>query len=419
MKVTFRTVTGQSFSLDLEESSKVLAVKEKVRETKGDAYPAANQVLIFQGKVLKDDTTLAENKVSENGFMVIMVTKPKGKPAEAKEQPGASASAAASTAAPIPQASATTSSQPAATAAAPASATAASAPASAPTAAPAPSTAAAAPAAGAATAAPASSGDPYASAASNLATGDSLKQSIDGIVDMGFPRDEVVRAMRAAYNNPERAVEYLMSGIPPGAEAPPPVAAAPGAGVAQGQQGQQPAAPAGPNTQPLDMFNPQAQAAGGAGGGAAAADGAAAAGGGSLDFLRNNTQFQALRQIVQANPQILQPMLQELGKQNPELLQMINSNQEEFLRMINEPAPQGGGDMADLAAQLAGAAGAGGMGQGGGVQVALTPAEMESIGRLEAMGFDRNSCLEAFLACDKNEALAANFLLESSTEDMM
>jgi len=26
-------------------------------------------------QVLKDDTTLAENKVSENGFMVIMVTK--------------------------------------------------------------------------------------------------------------------------------------------------------------------------------------------------------------------------------------------------------------------------------------------------------------------------------------------------------
>ena len=51
----------------------------------------------------------------------------------------------------------------------------------------------------------------------------------------------------------------------------------------------------------------QAQPAAGAG---AAQGSAAAGGGGSLEFLRSNPQFQALRQIVQANPQILQPMLQ-------------------------------------------------------------------------------------------------------------
>ena len=55
----------------------------------------------------------------------------------------------------------------------------------------------------------------------------------------------------------------------------------------------------------------QAQPAGGGAGAAGVGEAAAAgAGGGSLDFLRNNNQFQALRQIVQANPQILQPMLQ-------------------------------------------------------------------------------------------------------------
>ena len=59
------------------------------------------------------------------------------------------------------------------------------------------------------------------------------------------------------------------------------------------------AAPGGPNTQPLNMFAPQP--AGGAGGGAAD---------GPLSFLRNNQQFQALLGMVQAQPQILQPMLQ-------------------------------------------------------------------------------------------------------------
>jgi UV excision repair protein RAD23 len=37
---------------------------------------------------------------------------------------------------------------------------------------------------------------------------------------MGFEHDQVVRALRAAYNNPERAADYLLNGIPDVPEAP-------------------------------------------------------------------------------------------------------------------------------------------------------------------------------------------------------
>lgn len=40
-----------------------------------DVYPSAQQMLIHQGKVLKDATTLEENSVTENSFLVIMLSK--------------------------------------------------------------------------------------------------------------------------------------------------------------------------------------------------------------------------------------------------------------------------------------------------------------------------------------------------------
>ena len=54
----------------------VADVKKSIEIVQGsNVYPAAQQMLIHQGKVLKDGTTLEENKVAENSFVVIMLTK--------------------------------------------------------------------------------------------------------------------------------------------------------------------------------------------------------------------------------------------------------------------------------------------------------------------------------------------------------
>ncbi|MCE3051091.1 Ubiquitin receptor RAD23d, partial [Datura stramonium] len=236
--------------------------------------------------------------------------------------------------------------------------------------------------------------DVYGQAASNLVAGSTLEATVQQILDMGggsWERDTVVRALRAAYNNPERAIEYLYSGIPEQAEIPP-AAPASGQAVNPPVQASQPAVPSGgPNANPLDLF-PQGLPNVGSNVGA-----------GNLDFLSNSPQFQALRAMVQANPQILQPMLQELGKQNPQLMRLIQEHQADFLRLINEPVEGEG----NVPGQPAGAIPQ---------AVTVTPEEREAIERLEAMGFDRALVLQVFFACNKNEELAANYLLDHMHE---
>lgn len=38
--------------------------------------------------------------------------------------------------------------------------------------------------------------------------------------------------------------------------------------------------------------------------------------------------------------------------------------------------------------------------------------------QLESLGFDRQTAVEAFLACDRDEQLAANYLFDHGADDM-
>lgn len=380
MKLTVKTLTGGNFPLEIDASATVLECKNLISTTQ--PFEADRQKLIYAGKVLKDDETLAASGVKENDFLVCMVSKPKAAPAPAPA------------AAPAP----------------------APAPAAAAPAAPAPAPAAAAPAPAA----------PAAAAPAPAAAGPALDPSaVSNLVDMGFPEDQVRAALSAAFGNSERAVEYLMTGIPESARAPPPPPAA-------------------------------APATGGA---------APATGGDPLAMLRSHPQINQLKRLVQSNPSALPMVLQQIGQASPQLLELITANREAFIALMNEPVTEdapaaaaasggmpggmpgmpGGMDPRMMAAaiqamtpeqrdqmatafgispdqlgavaeMLAARAGGEGAVPPGATVIRLTEAENAAVERLMAMGFERNQVIEAFLACDKNEELAANFLLESMND---
>jgi len=393
-KSTKQNRTAQKFEIEISDPSKTTILQCKKLAIEGQPSLGAETdflVFVHKGQVLEDEKTVSEAEITEDGFVVVMSKKTK-KPAE-KTTTSAPAAAAPDVPAPVAAAGAA---------------------------------AGAAAAAAAVAVAPQTAEVPVSSP--GLVVGAELEKAIEELQAMGFPRDQCVAALRAAFNNPDRAVEYLLNGIPEAmmasapaanaaAAAPAPAPAAPGADAAAanavrtaegatasapgvGAGGAPPAAADG--SAPLNLF-PQGIPANLAAAGAGGAEEEAQEGEvNTLAFLRDNPQFQALRAMVQGNPSILQPMLGELQRQNPQLYHLINSNQEEFLQLLNEAS--------DFEAQ--------GMGEGEMEQIELSKEENEACERLMALGFTMEQCVEAYIACDKNEEMAANYLFEAPPDAM-
>lgn len=139
-----------------------------------------------------------------------------------------------------------------------------------------------------------------------------------------------------------------------------------------------PGAEGGDDDDNVNLFDLAAQRGGSGGRGAAAGAGAgagadlgAAAGGdmGNLDFLRSHPQFQQLRQVVQAQPQMLEPILQQIAAGNPQLAERIASNPDQFAQLLSEE----GDDDAPLPP--------------GAQSVAVTPEERDAIERVRLWEF--------------------------------
>ncbi|KAM7011920.1 LOW QUALITY PROTEIN: UV excision repair protein RAD23 homolog B-like [Tautogolabrus adspersus] len=480
LTITLKTLQQQTFKIEIDPELTVEALKKKIEEDRGkEGFPASGQKLIYAGKILNDDTQLKEYKIDEKNFVVVMVTKPKQdpppkattgpspQPAAAPTPPSVSDQAPSSGPSQVPSTpthamsaptpapksvppSESPSTVPGNTPQASEKETAAldsntapdSAPASAASLA---STPAPAPESADQTAAPAdcptSAAQPeekpredpenqppatppvlssasslvdelglLEEAASILVTGPAYENLVSEIMSMGYEREQVVNALRASYNNPDRAVEYLLMGIPaeasdlppqepirqsvpsnPPAPAPPTTTTTTTTTTTQ-QQPQQP-----PATQPTGLVS---------GSQSLTAAGDSVSTGNPLEFLRNQPQFQQMRQIIQQNPALLPALLQQLGRDNPQLLQQITQHQERFVQMLNEPRGRntsGEGAEAPETPQTN--------------YIQVTPQEKEAIERLKALGFPEGLVIQAYFACEKNENLAANFLLQQSWDD--
>ncbi|KAL8600759.1 hypothetical protein ACOMHN_055954 [Nucella lapillus] len=398
MIVTLKTLQQQTFKIECEPECTVKVLKEKIEAERGKDYPADGQKLIYAGKILDDEKKVDEYKIEEKNFVVVMVTKPKAAPVKAPE--GSK---------PAETAAATPSSAPTAPAAAPP----ASAPAATPTPVSQPQTAGTQPPTDSSVAAPASpasqpasqpqsaeggaTGTAVQSAESTLVTGSAYESMVSEIMMMGFEREQVVRALRASFNNPDRAVEYCLGGIPdmPAQDESTPVQGSgnpPAAGTGT------PASTGAPPTQapPSGLASAQSPAPQAAGTRE------------TLEFLRSQPQFQRMRSAIRENPGLLPALLQQIGQSNPPLLALISQNQERFVEMLNEPETETTGQGGGGQEQEAG-------GNSGFIQV--TPQEKEAIERLKALGFSEAMCIQAYFACEKNEDLAANFLLSQGFDD--
>jgi UV excision repair protein RAD23 len=349
MKVTLKNLQQQTFIVDIEPTETVKQLKQKIETEKGKDYPSDYQRLIYAGKILTDETVLSDYNIDEKKFIVVMVTKPKQQPPKKTESGDGNSVAISTPATPVslPTQAATeettreTTTTPAAL---PTSAT--------------PSTISSA-------------------AESTLLMGDEYETMVQNIIDMGYARDQVEQALRASFNNPDRAVEYLINGIPP---------------MDDQEAVNETADLSGVDERQSDTDDP-------------------------LAFLRTQPQFQQMRHVIQQNPQLLNAVLQQIGQTNPALLQLISQNQESFVRMLNEPTPgaatTGGGNIPS-GGSLGSQAATGGPPQG---MIQVTPQDKDAIERLKALGFPEHLVVQAYFACEKNENLAANFLLSQNLDE--
>ncbi|ODV84339.1 hypothetical protein CANARDRAFT_201276 [[Candida] arabinofermentans NRRL YB-2248] len=348
MQVIFKDFKKEKIPLEIQLEDSILSAKEKLASMKD--CEASQLKFVYSGKILQDDKSFESFKIKDNDQIIFMISKPKKAPTPAAATTPASAPAPAA-----PVSTSATESTPA---------------------------------------------TEDAFGASTFASGSVRETAIQNIMGMGFERSQVERALTAAFNNPDRAVEYLLTGLPERSQ------------PSHTQSGDDQPAETESTVEETDVDMSTNQAATNPDN---LFDVAAAAQQPEQQGVEGGDHMAALREILQQQPEMAEAVLQQLAASNPQLAEIVQSNPEAFMRYITD------GDQSALAQALGVPPeymdGAEGMeGEEGVTQIQITNEENEAINRLCELGFERDLVIQVYFACEKNEEMTANLLFSDHAD---
>ena len=207
-------------------------------------------------------------------------------------------------------------------------------------------------------------------------------QQLNSLVDMGFEKSQAEAAIKAARGQIDLAIEYLYNGIPEKIN---------NNFQQMQEQGQQEGEVGEENNED--------------------------------DPLKNVASIAKI--IGQRNPSALTQLLQSIQQNDPDLMNLIKEREEEFKTLLEQPITDQDYRAIQRFQQEMGLAGIGvrlpGQGSMSGqrqIRLDLTPQDREAINRLKDLGnFSETEVIQAYIACEKNEELTANYLFEQKMRE--
>lgn len=145
-----------------------------------------------------------------------------------------------------------------------------------------------------------------------------------------------------------------------------------------------------------------------------------------LANLMSQPHFRQMQDMIQQSPHLLSTTIDSLANIDPDMYNFISENPDVFISALNHPPLPSSRASVPSSGQRQSSQARGGSQQAVGVQGggeaqpvmdqllgdSVSEHDKEAIERLKELGFSEYLAVQAYMACDKDEQLAANLLFQ-------